>query len=103
MKKQERFITLMNKSFDYLQVWNDILCNYIPKTNKKYQTLNRIFEESLDVHHGLEIKTSMTKNDIIMGEIQADSSKDLTNSKSESKLKAGAFDGSEINGTSYSD
>ena len=55
IQRTEHFTTLMNKSYDYLQTWNDLLCTFIRKSNPKYENLQEALDEASALYDdGLE-------------------------------------------------
>ena len=50
LHRVDHFIKLMNKSFDYMQTWHDLLCSYISKTNSKFNHLRKILTEPSELY-----------------------------------------------------
>lgn len=50
LHRVDHFIKLMNKSFDYMQTWHDLLSGYISKTNPKFNHLRKILTEPSELY-----------------------------------------------------
>ena len=45
IQRVDHFVKLMNKSYDYLQTWHELLTTYICKTNPKFAHLQKVLDE----------------------------------------------------------
>jgi len=45
IQRVDHFVKLMNKSYDYLQIWHELLTTYICKTNPKFAHLQKVLDE----------------------------------------------------------
>ena len=45
IQRVDHFAKLMNRSYDYLQTWHDLILNHVARTNPKFAHLQRVLDE----------------------------------------------------------